>query len=49
MFAGLLRNVCGCPSNLPLVVGESTSKVLDINSLIESHTPTFKSQNNLPK
>jgi regulator of protease activity HflC (stomatin/prohibitin superfamily) len=35
--------------NLPLVVGESTSKVLDVNSLIESHTPTFKSQNNLPK
>ena len=35
--------------NLPLVVGESTSKVLDINSLIKSHTPTFNSQSNLPK
>lgn len=35
--------------NLPLVVGESTAKVLDVNSLIQSHTPTFNPQNNLPK
>jgi regulator of protease activity HflC (stomatin/prohibitin superfamily) len=31
--------------NLPLVVGESTAKVLDVNSLIQNHTPTFNLQN----
>lgn len=39
--------------NLPLVIGESTAKILDVNSLIQSHTPTFNlqnsSQNSLPK